>query len=120
MSMQKACIALLLAVSTFGAIIVAALFSSPSQANTAVEYSIRVAPPALRSERIPDARRGYVWVPGYWNWRGRHHVWVPGIWLRERRGYVYHPHHWVQRGDAWQFNRGRWDPAPAHSHGHQR
>jgi hypothetical protein len=28
---------------------------------------VRTAPPPLRKESVPQARRGYVWAPGYWN-----------------------------------------------------
>ena len=38
----------------------------------------------------PSARPGYVWSPGYWDWRGHRHVWVNGHWERARHGYVYH------------------------------
>ena len=48
---------------------------------------VRVAPPAPRMEVMPESRRGYVWVPGYWDYRGHRHVWVAGTWMRERPGY---------------------------------
>ncbi|MDQ6679721.1 MAG: YXWGXW repeat-containing protein, partial [Pseudomonadota bacterium] len=51
--------------------------------------TIDIAPPAPRFEAAPAPRRGYAWVPGYWNWNGRGHSWTPGTWMRERRGYVY-------------------------------
>lgn len=69
---------------------------------------IDLAPPQVRVERVPDARRGYVWQPGYWNWNGRRHVWVEGAWLRARQGYVYAQPQWVQRDNRWEFRRGEW------------
>ena len=69
---------------------------------------IRVAPPPPRYEREPRARRGYVWVPGYWNWRGNRHEWVRGSWMRERPGYVYAQPSWRQRDGQWYFDQGRW------------
>ena len=71
---------------------------------------IRVAPPAPRYERVPRARPGYVWVPGYWNWNAqRHrHQWVAGTWVRERQGYYYNEPRWVERDGRWMLNRGAW------------
>ena len=70
--------------------------------------SIDVAPPAPRVERVPDARRGYVWTPGYWNWTGNRYTWVPGTWVRERRGYVYAHPQWHERNGRWELQRGEW------------
>jgi hypothetical protein len=69
---------------------------------------VRTAPPAPRHESVPQARRGYEWVPGYWNWNGRRHVWTRGHWERARRGYVYHQPEWRQDGNSWRMNRGGW------------
>lgn len=82
-------------------------FSASTQAGPA-SVDIRVGPPPPRVEVVPASRRGYVWAPGYWNWRGHHHHWVGGTWVRERRGYVYHQPTWVQDGDRWRFNRAAW------------
>jgi hypothetical protein len=69
---------------------------------------VRTAPPAPRHESVPQARRGYEWVPGNWNWSGRRYVWTRGHWEKARRGYVYHQPAWVQDGDRWHMNRGGW------------
>ncbi|MEO5881464.1 MAG: hypothetical protein ABIQ06_03535 [Caldimonas sp.] len=82
-------------------------FSAPSVA-APVYVDVRVAPPSPRHEVAPAARRGYVWTPGYWDWRRNRHHWVAGTWVRERRGYVYTQPAWVQNGDRWRFNRGAW------------
>ena len=42
-----------------------------------------VAPPA-RFERVPQARRGYVWQRGHWERRGHRNVWIGGHWVRAR------------------------------------
>ena len=105
MSLRKALVSLLIATGAIGAVALPTI----SVAAPPVDVVIRVAPPPVRTEIIPAARRGYVWVPGYWNWRGHRHVWTRGVWVRERRGYVYQPHRWEQRGDGWYLNRGRWD-----------
>ena len=74
----------------------------------APSIDIRVAPPPPRHEVVPGARHGYVWVPGYWDWRRHRHVWVNGHWERARRGYVYRNPEWVQEGDRWVLRRGNW------------
>ncbi|HWK84561.1 MAG TPA: YXWGXW repeat-containing protein [Caldimonas sp.] len=74
----------------------------------AAQVYVNVGPPASRFEAVPAARPGYLWTPGYWNWRGNRHHWVAGNWVRERRGYVYTQPTWVQDNDRWRFNRGAW------------
>jgi hypothetical protein len=69
---------------------------------------IREAPPPPRQEAVPAARRGHVWVPGHYEYRGRRYVWVGGQWLRERRGYAYNAPRWVERNGQWALERGRW------------
>ncbi|MEP7300501.1 MAG: hypothetical protein ABI699_03160 [Caldimonas sp.] len=73
-----------------------------------IDVQIGTAPPALRYEAVPAPRRGYVWAPGYWNWRNQRHHWVAGNWVRHRQGYVYTQPAWVQNGDRWRLNRGAW------------
>ena len=41
----------------------------------------------VRVETVPEPRVGFVWAPGFWEWRDHAHVWVPGRWMGERRGY---------------------------------
>ena len=67
------------------------------------------APPPQRREATPRARRGEVWVPGYWDWRGNRHVWVKGHFERARAGYSYRTPQWEQRDGRWEINRGGWD-----------
>ena len=81
---------------------------------------IRIAPPEPRYERVPRARSGYVWVPGYWNWRGHRHEWVRGTWMRERPGYVYQQPRWIQRDGQWYMEQGRWDQGRGHGYGRDR
>jgi hypothetical protein len=69
---------------------------------------VRTAPPPPRHESVPQARRGYEWAPGYWNWTGHRHVWVRGHWERARSGYAYHRPEWQQGDDGWRLNRGGW------------
>ena len=98
-----------------GKITAAALLAAASAGFSAdalaapVGIDIRIGPPPPRVEVVPAPRRGYVWVPGYWGWRGNRHYWVGGTWVRERRGYAYAHPGWVQEGDHWRFNRGGWN-----------
>jgi hypothetical protein len=81
----------------------------PLPAAAQVGIYLDVAPPAPRYEVVPAPRRGYVWQPGFWDWRdGRHH-WRKGHWVRERSGMYWHPNRWEQRDGRWYFERGRWD-----------
>ncbi len=104
MSANKLLVSLLIAAGAIGAVAT----PLPSAAATYREIIVERAPPPPRDERVPEARRGYAWVPGYWDWRGRRYVWVRGTWVRERRGYAYHPHRWVERDGRWVLERGRW------------
>jgi len=81
----------------------APVFSAP------VSVDIRIAPPAPRHEWVPVARQGYVWAPGYWDYRHNRYNWVSGHWVRERPGYYYNAPAWVQRGDRWHLTRGGWE-----------
>ena len=69
---------------------------------------VEVAPPAPRYEVVPTARPGWVWAPGYWEWRHHRHVWIGGRWIRERRGYVYAPSRWVEHRGRWVYEPGNW------------
>jgi hypothetical protein len=89
------------------AAIVAASFGGVAVPASA-DILVRVAPPAPRVEVVPEARRGYVWAPGYWDWKRGHHVWVKGKWVRERRGYVYKAPTWEEHNGRWRMHRGNW------------
>jgi hypothetical protein len=69
---------------------------------------IREAPPPPREEAQPQLRRGYVWVPGHWEWRHGKHVWVAGHQVRARRGHHWEADRWVERNGRWELRRGRW------------
>jgi WXXGXW repeat (2 copies) len=74
-----------------------------------VDFWVNSAPPEPRHEVMPAPRHGYVWEPGFYDYRHGHYRWVPGHWERERRGMYYHPSHWVHRDGRWTLERGRWD-----------
>jgi len=86
----------------------AAAWAPAEAAQVGVNLVIGTAPPVPRFESVPVPRRGYVWVPGYWNWNGHHHIWLAGHWEAERYGYQYQPAVWVREGDAWRLDQGGW------------
>ena len=69
---------------------------------------VRIAPPPMREEVRPEAREGYIWVPGAWNWRHGRHEWSEGSWTRERRGYRYNEARWEERNGRWVQRRATW------------
>jgi len=69
---------------------------------------VQVGPPEMRVEAVPAPRHGYVWAPGYWNYRGNQHVWVKGTWVHERPGYAYHSPKWVEHDGRWSQERAHW------------
>ncbi len=89
-------------------LIAGAVGAAAGPASARVDVFVQVAPPPPRVEVVPAPRRGWVWVPGYWDWRGRRHVWVAGTWVRERPGYRYFEPHWVERDGRWWLRRGHW------------
>jgi hypothetical protein len=83
-------------------------FTLPETASAAVEIYFNAAPPPLRYEPVPVARKGYTWAPGYWNARGEKHVWQAGHWEKNRQGYYYAQPTWTQR-ERWQLEPARWN-----------
>ncbi len=89
------------------AMVATSLGTAAIPATSAVVY-VQTAPPPMRTEVVPSARRGYVWAPGYWNWKNKKHHWVAGSWVRERRGYSYNEPRWVESNGRWSQERARW------------
>jgi len=69
---------------------------------------VNEAPPAPRHEVVPAPRHGFVWEPGYYDYRHGHYAWVEGHWVKERHGMYYHPTRWVQRDGRWTMEKGNW------------
>jgi len=95
--------------AALAAVGVCALHANPAEARVNVSVYATSEPPPLRTEVVPAPRRGYVWVPGSWNWSHRRYNWSKGHWLRERHGYHYAPARWERDGDRWRHVDGRWD-----------
>jgi hypothetical protein len=76
----------------------------------AADVVVRIAPPHPIVERHgPPPGRGYLWVPGYYNWNGRSYVWVPGTWQLPPRPHAHWtPHRWVRRDHGWVLVPGHW------------
>ena len=75
-----------------------------------LEVVVVQAPPPPRVEVVyAPPGPGFIWVKGYWSWRGGRHVWIAGRYERPPRGH----HHWVEprwerRGGRYVFIEGRW------------
>jgi hypothetical protein len=85
----------------------AAFAPAPAMAQNHVSVIVGAPPPPIY-ERVPVARRGYVWSPGHWEWNGRRHNWVRGLWLVERPGYAYSAPTWYQDNGRWQMRPAAW------------
>jgi hypothetical protein len=80
----------------------------PALSGAQVGIDVTIAPPEPQVEVVPAPRAGFVWAPGFWEWRGGHHVWVGGRWIAERPGYRWVPDRWDRHGDRWHYERGHW------------
>jgi hypothetical protein len=107
MSMQKSKLQIVRSRAAMVALVMIA-GATPLAAVAAVNVDITVAPPAPRVEVVPAPRPGYVWAPGYWDYRGHSHAWVAGRWLPERRGYRYEPARWVPHEGHYRLEQGHW------------
>lgn len=92
--------------------VIAATFAAaalPAAAKTNIDLVVNVGPPAVRYEPVPVARVGYVWTPGYWDWRHGKYYWVRGQYVRHRHGYAYQPASWVEHGGQWRYVAPAWN-----------
>jgi len=101
MMMRKLIAGSLLA-ATLGGLALAA------QARTSVDFYVNFAPPPAYYEPVPAPRPGFVWVPGYWDWRAARYHWVTGHWVRARPSYVYSAPRYYQSGGRWYATHGGW------------
>jgi hypothetical protein len=101
-------------VTLAAAVISTAAFAPVAQAqhNRTEVIVVQKAPPPLRHESTPRARRGYEWAPGYWNWNGHRYTWVKGHYEKVRHGYVYTRPEWRQGDNGWTMERGGWRRGP--------
>jgi hypothetical protein len=73
-------------------------------------YYVRTPPPPNRYERYGQAPGpGYVWINGYWGYRGNNYYWNSGRWERPPRGrHRWEDGRWENRGDRYQWREGHW------------
>jgi len=73
-------------------------------------YYATAPPPPLRADVIGVAPGpGYVWINGYWGWRGRGYAWVPGYYARPPRAHaVWVAPRWDRDRDRYRFREGHW------------
>jgi len=94
------------------------VFATPATAQLHIGVGIRIGPPPAPKEEVVVTRpphRGWVWIPGNYEWRSRHHkyVWVKGHWIKPPRAHaVWIPGRWEQRNNEWVYFEGRWDSKP--------
>lgn len=71
---------------------------------------VATRPPVERVEVIPAApAAGFIWIRGYWAYRGAEFAWVPGRWERPVEGRtVWIPHHWEHDRNGWYLVEGHW------------
>jgi hypothetical protein len=74
-------------------------------------YYANVPPPPVRVEAFgPAPAPGYVWINGYWGWRGNNYVWFPGRYVRPpHRNARWVEPRWEHRGGRYEFRRGYWE-----------
>jgi hypothetical protein len=66
------------------------------------------APPALREERW-EARHGFVYIRGHYDWANGQYGWTPGHYERERVGHVWREPRWEQRDGVYVSVGGVWE-----------
>ncbi len=89
--------------------VVAGTIYGPSVYGPGGEVIVQTAPPAPIYEAVPAPREGFVWTPGFYEWRGDRYAWNSGRWVETRPGYAWEQPRWVQRADgAWYREGGRW------------
>jgi hypothetical protein len=83
-----------------------------SQAQVAVDISVRIGPPELPIYEQPLCPgEGYIWTPGYWAWGDDDYYWVPGTWvLVPEVGFFWTPGYWAWGGSGFIFYEGYWGP----------
>ncbi len=87
---------------------VMALFSLAGCAARA-EYYVEAPPPPPVVGVVGYAPGpGYVWIDGFWDWRG-HYVWTPGYWGRPPRPHaVWVPGRAHYEHGHYSYRRGHW------------
>lgn len=71
---------------------------------------VTVAPPEpIVEARIVAPGPGFIWIPGYYDYRGGGYIWVAGRWARPphpRAEWV--PDRWERQDRGWHRVKGHW------------
>jgi hypothetical protein len=73
--------------------------------------AVRSAPPPPQVHGVVGYAPGpgYVWVDGFWDWRGGNWHWVRGYWTRPPRARaIWVAPRWEPYGRGYRFHRGYW------------
>ena len=91
-------------------ILAGALLATTACAGSSGRVYIRTGPPPVRAEVVAvSPGPGYVWVPGYYQYRGSAYVWVAGRYERPPRVRArWVPGHWERDRRGWYFVDGHW------------
>ena len=74
-----------------------------------VELIVQAPPPPRHEHRDHRPGDDFVWIDGYWAWRGNHHEWVAGRWERPPHGHrEWIAPRWEHRGGSYVFIEGTW------------
>ena len=72
-------------------------------------YVTNAPPRVLRGEIYARPGSEFVWVDGYWGWRGTDYFWVPGRWtLPPSRGNRWMAGRWYRNRFGWYYVNGHW------------
>jgi hypothetical protein len=71
---------------TLGIVVILGGLSMAGCAGGYAYYSSAPPPPVRVEARGVAPGAGFVWVDGYWGYRGGNYAWVPGNWVRPPRG----------------------------------
>lgn len=103
-----------LRIISLGLFLAAGASAMPAFAASPSEIINRTPPPLERTEDPPVAgKKGHVWSPGFWEWRGTGYKWSPGEWIKEKRGHEWQPYRWEERNGLFHFVHGTWQPRVA-------
>jgi hypothetical protein len=72
-----------------------------------VEAQPAQPPPPPPVERV-EPRPGFIWVPGYHEWRAGRYVWIGGHYEAVQPRAVWEPGHWELRGRRYFWIPGAW------------
>ena len=53
-------------------------------------------------------RKGFVWIPGFWQWTGFTYIWANGFWERQRIGYSWCEGYWEATPFGFFWVEGYW------------